>query len=261
MTLAGASALALQAIAQLEAALFRHPPAGATREDVSDFFARHRKRLARALKALLRAAPREPLCSICRAQRGTNLECERCASFRWMRDNPITPAQRAAYQAELRQSEAAAQAVEQARRARLQGRLILIGLVGCGRTKAPSERPAKELYLGTLFRSARAYAEASCDEWVILSARHGVLLPDDMVEPYERSMSSMRLSEREAWGQRVSSTLNQRYRGLQVRYVGLAGAEYLNYLRLQAPLDQPLQGMGIGARIKYLREAAKRVQQ
>lgn len=255
MTLAGAKALALKAIVELETALLRQPPAGVTHEAVADFFGRYRRRLTQEFRVLLRQAPRQPLCTICRRQRGTNLDCERCESFRWMRDNPPTEAEKEASRAQLRQAVAEAKAREQTRRSRLEGRLVLIGLVGCGRTKAPAERAAKDLYLGTLFQSARAYAEAFCDEWIILSARHGVLPPDDLVEPYEQSMSSMRLSEREAWGQRVSSSLNERYRGLRVRYVGLAGSEYLRHLRLQAPLDEPLDRMGIGTRIKYLRDA------
>jgi len=177
-----------------------------------------------------------------------------------MRDNPPTEAEREALDAELRQAEATKLAIEQARRARLQGRVVLVGLVGCGRTKAASEQPAKDLYLGTLFKWARAYAETFCDEWVILSARHGVLLPDELVEPYEQSISSMRLTEREAWGERAASYLNQSYRGLRVRYVGLAGWEYLRHLRLQAPIDEPLSGKGIGERTKFLRDAVRQTQ-
>lgn len=257
MTVAGARALALQGISELETLLLRQPPTGATREHVADFFARNRKRLARAISTLLRAAPRQPLCSICRRQRGTDPECDRCAAYRRMRDNPLTEAELTKIREERMAREAREQEKEDTRRARLRGHRVLVGLVGCGRTKAPTARTAKDLYLGSLFQAARAYAELLCDEWVILSALYGVLTPDQIVEPYDWTLSSMRLTEREAWAQRVSSHLNQRYRGLQVLYIGLAGSEYLRYLRLDAPIDQPLRGMGIGARVKYLRDAVK----
>jgi hypothetical protein len=46
-------------------------------------------------------------------------------------------------------------------------------LVACGKSKRPEACPARELYTGTLFRKARAWAERHGDAWAILSARHG----------------------------------------------------------------------------------------
>jgi len=127
-----------------------------------------------------------------------------------------------------------------------------VGLVSCGKSKLDHPAPAKELYTSTLFRAARQDAERCCDDWVILSAGHGVLLPEQIVAPYERAMEQLSLSEKEQWGRTVSSFLTQHYRGLDVRYEGLAGSEYLDYLLWD--VERPLHGYGIGLRIKRLQE-------
>ena len=64
--------------------------------------------------------------------------------------------------------------------------------VACGATKAlpveppqslPPKLPAKDLYVGPLFRKRRIYAErcvhrGDAIDWCVLSALHGVLQPD-----------------------------------------------------------------------------------
>ncbi|MEC0249352.1 hypothetical protein P4H65_26590 [Paenibacillus chitinolyticus] len=49
------------------------------------------------------------------------------------------------------------------------------------RDAAHGPAPARDAYTGTLNRKARAYAEASGYDWVILSAKHGFLMPADTV--------------------------------------------------------------------------------
>ncbi|MDY7221550.1 DUF6884 domain-containing protein [Halalkalibacterium halodurans] len=49
---------------------------------------------------------------------------------------------------------------------------------------------ASEAYIGTLHRLCAMYAERFFDHWVILSAKHGFLFPDDVVDgPYDVSFS------------------------------------------------------------------------
>jgi hypothetical protein len=70
-------------------------------------------------------------------------------------------------------------------------------VVPCGKTKVWDKHPdrgpapAREVYVGPLATAARRYAERfHSGRWVILSARHGLLAPDDVVlGPYEVSFS------------------------------------------------------------------------
>lgn len=65
-----------------------------------------------------------------------------------------------------------------------------IALVGCGKSKLPHPAPARLLYIGSLFKAARRYVEdAGYDAWWILSARHGLVHPDEITEPYEATLA------------------------------------------------------------------------
>lgn len=59
-----------------------------------------------------------------------------------------------------------------------------IALVGCGKSKADSARPAKDLYRSGYFSLKRDLADHA-DQWYILSAEHGLLHPETVIEPYD----------------------------------------------------------------------------
>lgn len=56
-------------------------------------------------------------------------------------------------------------------------------LIPCGNAKLAHAAPARDLYTGSLFRLARRFAEAR-GPWWILSAKHGLVHPDTVLEPY-----------------------------------------------------------------------------
>lgn len=70
-----------------------------------------------------------------------------------------------------------------------------------------SRAPGKDLYVSPLFRALRAYAETSADEWYILSAEHGLMHPETVIAPYERTLIKMRSAARHEWADRVSIAL------------------------------------------------------
>ncbi|WP_164669246.1 DUF6884 domain-containing protein [Virgibacillus doumboii] len=63
-----------------------------------------------------------------------------------------------------------------------------LSIIPCGRKKIwdkhpdIGEVPAKDAYIGTLHNYCQSYAEKFTDQWVILSAKHGFLLSDDIVD-------------------------------------------------------------------------------
>lgn len=62
-------------------------------------------------------------------------------------------------------------------------------IVGCGAAKHAIAQPAKSLYVGPLFTSARRYAEQEIEvghvlAWRILSAKYGLIAPEQVIEPY-----------------------------------------------------------------------------
>ena len=58
-----------------------------------------------------------------------------------------------------------------------------VGLVACASQKLQRPAPARELYVSQLFKKASAYAGLTCDRWYILSAKHGLVHPDTVLEP------------------------------------------------------------------------------
>jgi hypothetical protein len=152
-------------------------------------------------------------------------------------------------------AEALRLAPDRARRIALQnlGRPARIALVGCGKLKAASARPAVDLYIGPLFQAARRYALTSCDDWLILSAKHGIVLPDDVIAPYDLSITSLRLNERTMWGRHAGHEIADRYRGVSVCFIGLAGKPYLDAVTdsLHADIERPLEGLQVGERLRW----------
>jgi hypothetical protein len=65
-----------------------------------------------------------------------------------------------------------------------------VALVSCVKSKRSAPTPACDLYTSPLFRHLRGYAEANADTWYILSAGHGLLRPDQVVAPYERTLNN-----------------------------------------------------------------------
>lgn len=58
-----------------------------------------------------------------------------------------------------------------------------VGLVGCASQKLKRPVPARELYVSQLFKKASAYAELTCDRWFVLSAMHGLVHSETVLEP------------------------------------------------------------------------------
>lgn len=84
-------------------------------------------------------------------------------------------------------------------------------LLGCVKTRASRPLPAAELYRSTLFRRRRQYAENTGKPWFILSALHGVLAPDTVVEPHDLHLEDQPVAYRQSWAQRVVRQLAERF--------------------------------------------------
>jgi hypothetical protein len=129
-----------------------------------------------------------------------------------------------------------------------------IGLVGCSRRKLPNAAPAAELYTSLLFRLASQFCAATCGCWFILSAKHGLVMPDEVIEPYDVTLRGLGRQGKLPWARRVAAQLHER--GLldgHHRFVVHAGADYASPLAQHLPVEQPLQCLGIGQRLAWYR--------
>ena len=129
-------------------------------------------------------------------------------------------------------------------------------LVSCVGKKQPHSAPAKELYVSDWFLKTRAFVEAQGSPWFILSAEHGLLHPDAVTAPYEKTLNNMGADERRAWASTVMQTLEAHLAGVKTVAI-LAGQKYREFLEplLRARGIQvrvPMAGLRIGEQLRWL---------
>lgn len=69
--------------------------------------------------------------------------------------------------------------------------------------------PARWLYHSEWFVVAAGLAETASTGWFILSARYGLLHPDQKIAPYELTLSTLSPDQRQAWAAGVLQSLTQ----------------------------------------------------
>ena len=102
-------------------------------------------------------------------------------------------------------------------------------LVSSVKTKLSQPAPAKELYASAWFRKARAVVEARGWPWHILSEEYGLLDPETIIDPYDKTLNDMRRIKRVEWSRGVMSALNPSLAGVG-SVVILAGVKYREFL-------------------------------
>jgi len=135
-------------------------------------------------------------------------------------------------------------------------------LISCSGPKLDRAAPAGDLYTSALFKKARSYAEAEGVPWGILSAEHGILWPDEEIEPYDLRLSALSPGQRIAWAARTLHLVPEIPPGrvLEIH----AGEAYLSPIRegLEGrgwQVEEPLAGLEIGRRLQwYARRADQR---
>ncbi len=131
-------------------------------------------------------------------------------------------------------------------------------LVACTSKKALKPTTAADLYRSPLFDGARWFAENRCDSWYILSAKYGLLDPNEEVLPYDESLNGMAEPEKIQWTERVHERLIARIKE-DTRVVFLAGDQYRKYLQRllhDAGIETraPLSELGIGRQVAWLQK-------
>jgi hypothetical protein len=133
-----------------------------------------------------------------------------------------------------------------------------IGFVACSKTKSTLKLPAAALYTSDLFRKSLLAAIDRSEKVFILSAKYGLLGCNDVIEPYDVTLKTMKGAERLTWGERTGFRLSEVLRPKDTA-VMLCGEEYLVPLRpdlqrLQAVVESPLGSLSFGSRLSLLRD-------
>lgn len=129
-------------------------------------------------------------------------------------------------------------------------------LVSCVSKKSCDRSHAKDLYRSEWFKKARKFVERSGAPWYILSAKYGLLDPDELVTPYEQTLNKMPINERKLWATGVLDRLLPMLTTQQTVIV-FAGVRYREFLmpslrRVVGEVRAPMEGMRIGEQLAWL---------
>ena len=128
-------------------------------------------------------------------------------------------------------------------------------LVACVSRKRLSTVPAQDLYISEWFTRARRYVECAGGRWFILSSLHGLLTPDQVIAPYEKTLSRTGMAERRLWASRVCRQLESKLPqgGHVVVLAGQAYREHLMaFLQARGRVEVPMEGLGLGEQLHWL---------
>jgi hypothetical protein len=90
----------------------------------------------------------------------------------------------------------------------------------------------------------------------ILSAKHGLLPPEEEIEPYDLTLNRMSAVDRRTWAERVLRKLAEVGDLEEDRFTFLAGSRYREHLLPRIRHGHiPMEGLPIGKQLKFLKEA------
>jgi hypothetical protein len=134
---------------------------------------------------------------------------------------------------------------------------ITFVLISCSKSKLPRRAPAQELYTGQLFNKAVAWAERHQYKWFIVSALHGLVTPDQQLDPYDFTIKDRRgARQRESWAHVVASDLT-RYASRGSHGFLIMPTLYRTCIETQLQrhnltYENPVAGLAIGKQMKWL---------
>jgi hypothetical protein len=134
-------------------------------------------------------------------------------------------------------------------------------LISCSKTKGGHRDLARDMYTSPLYRKSVMVAEAWGLPFSILSAKHGLLNPDEIIEPYDLTLKGASKQFKSEWGHRVDGQIRRSAYGMK-RLIILAGDDY--YVPLIeagafSPLSflAPMQGLSLGNRLGFLNQSLR----
>lgn len=121
---------------------------------------------------------------------------------------------------------------------------VMISYIACSKTKHFKKCPAKYMYRGALFKKSYCYCLIQKYEIYILSAKYGLLHPEDIIEPYEMTLNSMNIKDRRDWSQKIILSIKERglFYSPSIMFAGNNYSEFLNLPNATYPLKGLSQG-------------------
>lgn len=125
-------------------------------------------------------------------------------------------------------------------------------IVACAKQKLAVKAPARDLYTSPLFSLSWRWAEATEQQIVVLSAKHGIVGTDDVLEPYDTFLGNLGRAE----VARLTDLVRQQLAPHATeRMIVLGGKDYVSLVRRAVPnadVVEPMHGLSLGHRLRWL---------
>lgn len=118
-------------------------------------------------------------------------------------------------------------------------------IIGWGKNKKSVKSKASELYKGTSFVVRRNWAITNFKNWCILSAKYGILLPDEIVEPYDLILNDLTNDDQDLLFKMAVKKIKKKFVNCSIFYI-VAPSSYMrigDYLSGLGQVIFPLKGM------------------
>lgn len=89
-------------------------------------------------------------------------------------------------------------------------------VIGCSREKRPDRAPAAELYISKRFRSTVNLVQKFNAPYAILSAKHGIVPPTTLLDPYDVSLDGMSTIKTSRWAAEALKRLSELASGRRI---------------------------------------------
>lgn len=127
-------------------------------------------------------------------------------------------------------------------------RKAVTAFIACSKTKRSWECPARDLYQGELFRKAMLVVPSYFPNTYILSAKYGVVHPEEKIAPYNLTLKNMTATERKEWAAKVRRQMKERM--LPEPFVFFTGVLYCEGFSGYTPL----KGLTLGRQLRWFNQ-------
>jgi hypothetical protein len=139
-----------------------------------------------------------------------------------------------------------------------------IGLLATGRKKASTAAPIVHFYKSPLFQKSVQYARKHYDRFYFYNAKDGLLLPDQVMEPYDLSIKTFTIKEKKQWAKNLISGFSDLESAANSHVYLHGGKIYRDHLEPELRLngyqfETPMQGLGIGKQLAWYDQQLKNI--
>lgn len=89
-------------------------------------------------------------------------------------------------------------------------------IIGCGRHKKDHPTFARDLYSSKRFNTSKEIAKNIDADYFILSAKHGLITPNQIIEPYDFEISELNKKEKDYWADSILKLIRDSKNGATV---------------------------------------------